>query len=481
MSPLASQIAGRLILNCVRRVLLGALVVSFLLSPGAVSAAGVGVDSDGNRTSRISDDSIPELDVKSFPTRPSPILELGNPFLASGNIRKGIELPGGAIWQPSLVVFGTYRNAFQSFRFADETHSEWANRLDLFANLQLSGSERFLIGFRPLDEEGRFTSYQFESGAIGDASGWNNEINSEVTTAFFEGDLGEMFPTLDTADTRNLDLGFAVGRQPLNYQEGLLLNDIVDAIGVTRNTLLPTGGSDLQATFIYGWDNVHRNDNRRGQDQKLYALVFAADYPSTTLNADFIYIDDQEGRSDGFFWGLSDVRRIGHYNVSTRLLGSHALKEESPAVSNGNLIFVEVSWTPPWTHDHVYVNGFVAIDEFASASRDPSSGGPLGRTGILFRNAGLGRSIGALDTRATQTIGGALGYQWFISPVRNQVIFELGMRLDESERTNRSIGAGVRYRHVFGQHVLINIDGFTALNSSTENNFGLRAEMRLEF
>ena len=162
MTPLASKMERRLILSCVRRALPCALVLGFALGQGAVSAAGVGVDSEGNRTSRISDDSIPELDVESFPSRPSPILQLGNPFLASGNIRKGIELPGGAVWQPSLVVFGTYRNAFQSFRFEDETHSEWANRLDLFANLQLSGSERFLIGFRPLDEEGRFTSYQFD-------------------------------------------------------------------------------------------------------------------------------------------------------------------------------------------------------------------------------------------------------------------------------------------------------------------------------
>jgi hypothetical protein len=52
------------------------------------------------------------------------------------------------------VLFGTYRTAIQTFEDGTERYSEWANRLDMFANLQLSGTERVLIGMRPFDSNG---------------------------------------------------------------------------------------------------------------------------------------------------------------------------------------------------------------------------------------------------------------------------------------------------------------------------------------
>lgn len=461
-----------------------ALGVALGLNASLTLAAGGSVGPDGERTSRISDASVYHIDPLDFPQRPKPILELGNDFLGPGNIGRGWELPTGAVWQPSLVVFGTYRTAVQSFDDGNEVFSEWANRADLFANLQLSGSERFLVGIRPLDKEGEFTAWRFEPDGTGaNERGWNDELNTEIVTAFFEGDFSEIFPNLDPNDTRRLDYGFAIGRQPLVYQEGLLINDAVDAIGVTRNTLLPTGGSDLQVTFLFGWGDVHRNNNLEIANNKLFGLNFAADYRASTLNADFFYVDDRSGTSDGFFWGLSDVRRVGHYNLSTRLLGSQALDEESDIVRDGTLLFAEVSWVPAWTDNHVYVNGFLAIDEFTSAARGPATGGPLGRTGILFQAIGLGRYGAPLGNQAEQSFGGAFGYQWFISPVVNQVIFEVGFRqsTDSAFEDQDAVAGAVRYRHVLGQHMVAQFDVFTAINSNRGNSSGARVELRVEF
>ena len=111
--------------------------------------------------------------------RPQPLLELGNPFQASGPIRSGFRLPSGAVWQPSLWVFGTYRTALQVFDNGNEVFSEWANRLDLFANLQLTGTERILIGVRPLDQDGRSSGYRFSPR---DADGWEDALNMRLTT-----------------------------------------------------------------------------------------------------------------------------------------------------------------------------------------------------------------------------------------------------------------------------------------------------------
>jgi len=463
--------------------LLPSLVLGLSLSwTGIVSAAGGSTGANGERTSRISDESVAELDLEGMPRRPNAILELGGDFLGAGNIGKGIELPTGAVWQPALLVFGTYRTALQSFHANNDTTSEFANRLDLFANLQLSGSERFLLGLRPLDEDGRFTSYQFEPDNGGpDDTGWNDESNYEVSTFFFEGDFGEIFPNLDREDTGSTDVGFVVGRQPVNYQAGLLINDRIDAIGVTRNTLLPKGGSDLQVSFMYGWNEIHRGNNVEIENQNLYGVFVSADTPKATQNFDFIYVQDRNGDTDGFFWGVSDVRRIGHYNLSSRIVGSQALEKESAAIQDGTLVFGELSWTPPWTDNNIYINAFAGIDNFRSAARDPSAGGPLGRTGILFSAIGMGRYGAPLGNTADNSVGGAVGYQWFINPIVNQFIFEVGSRKGTKSGDDTSVAAGVRYRHVFGQHMVAQFDLFGALNESRSDAYGGRLELRVEF
>lgn len=447
----------------------------------STSAIAAGSGKKGERTSRISLESVSRFDFDSIPERPKPILELGNDFLGPGNIRPGWELPSGAVWQPSLVVFGTYRTALQTFYQNDRKVTEWANRLDVFANLQLSGSERFILGIRPLDEDGQFTSYQFEPDEPGDKSGFNDAYNHEVTTFFFEGDFGEIFPNIDPSDRARTDLGFAIGRQPLNLQDGMLINDNVDSIGITRNTLLPKNGSDLQVTLFYGWNDVHRDDNIEGDNHKLWAIAFALDRRKSTNNFDIVYIDDPDGKSDGVFWGFSDVRRVGHLNLSTRVLGSHALNDESSAVSDGNLLFAELSWSPAWTHDHVYTNLFVGVEEYASAARGPATGGPLGRTGILFQAVGLGRYGAPLGNRADNAIGIAFGYQKFFDPVVNQIIFEIGSRRDTEEERSTAMAMGIRYRHVISSHIVLQADAFGALNNDRGEDFGVRLEMRVEF
>jgi nitrate/TMAO reductase-like tetraheme cytochrome c subunit len=64
--------------------------------------------------SRLTDQVIP-LQPERFPRRPKPFLELGNAFLNSGKLDRGIRLPTDAVWQPSFTAWGTYRSAMQSF------------------------------------------------------------------------------------------------------------------------------------------------------------------------------------------------------------------------------------------------------------------------------------------------------------------------------------------------------------------------------
>ena len=58
------------------------------------------------------------------------------------------------MWQPRLWSYFIFRTALQSFDnggAATEPEFEWANRLDLYVNLQLTGTEKIFLGLRPLD------------------------------------------------------------------------------------------------------------------------------------------------------------------------------------------------------------------------------------------------------------------------------------------------------------------------------------------
>lgn len=292
-------------------------------SPPADGAPQGGDDhAHGAKDHGYSDRPIP-LREDLVPDRPKPLLELGDPFLGTGPIGEGFTLPTGAVWQPSFLLFGTYRTAIQTFNTGDETFSEWAQRLDLFGNLQLSGTERVLIGIRPLDQNGNFTGYYFEpDGARLDE--WESELNARITHLFFEGEFGEIFPSLDPGDSKELDLGFSVGRQPLFYQEGMLINDRVDSVGITKNNILLPGLTNLQMTLLYGWNEIHPGNNRPGRfnsenkSSHLFGFFSEIETRKTTLNFDVVYVYDDD-QDDALYLAASAVQRFGQVNTASTL------------------------------------------------------------------------------------------------------------------------------------------------------------------
>jgi hypothetical protein len=425
----------------------------------------------------LSDEVIP-YDPGKLVERPNALLELGGDYLGTGPIGSSFELPGGAIWQPSLLVFGTMRSAVQSLNNGVQTNSEWANRLDLFANLQLSGTERIVVGIRPLDEESASSGYQFEPS---DSDGWLNAFDDQIETLFFEGDFGELLPFLDPYDFSVLDVGFSVGRQGLLVQDGLLIDDNrIDGVGITKNTIRLPGVTNLLVTGFFGWNEIHRDDNLEDSSAKLYAIFSEADTYNHTLNLDLIYVDAESETGDGIYGGLSTIQRIGKLNTSFRVMGSHSLDEETTQVSDGVLLFSEFSFTPTGTEDIAYADLFWGIQEFASAARGVQSGGPLGRTGILFASVRLGRYVAPISNRADDAAGFAAGYQLFSKDMRKQVIFEIGGRQNTEGRAQGVLGFGSRGQIAVGRHLLFILDGFVAVQEAKDPSYGGRLEFQVK-
>ena len=134
----------------------------------------------------------------------------------------------------------------------------------------------------------------------------------------------------------------------------------------------------------------------------------------------------------------------------------------------------------------MYFNMFWGIDEFSSASRDPTVGGPLGRHGINFAAVGLGRYLAAIPNRVDKSYGFALGYQWLFDDRRKQVIVELGSRHFTEETgfgvTGNDVASlAARYQQAMGQHTILRFDVFGALIESGPEGYGARVELLYTF
>ena len=481
-------------LGCV----LGA-VVAIAVTLGNSTPAWAGLYPLGETTGvpRLSDTPVPYAVV---PERPALPVELGCKFLGNGPLPDPIELPGGAVWSPCLWVFGTYRQAVQTFEGVGPRGraSEWVHRLDVFANVQLTSTEKCIVGLAPLDNNraNKFTRVTIDSDR--EKKGGHSE-GVYLRTAFCEGDFGSLFPNLDPKGTTLIDYGFAAGRQQVIFQEGIMINDFLDAFGVVRNNLHLPGTSNIRTTGLYAWGHIDRGPSstrHRAASPGLFGLFTQVDTTPSTFNIDFLTIQDHDsgplGR-DGYWAGLSATQRswspfdgIGVVNTTYRVNVSIADGPDTAQVADGVLLSAEVSWTPHSSDDIVYVNSFGGIDRYTQASREPIAGGPLAPLGINFAGAGLGNHLSELSNFNTQVVGGVMGYQAFWDNHRRNLVLEFAGVVD-----TRGGGAGqpgfdgaafsVQFQQAIGQHVQLQIDAFRSYLEDTPDGSGGRLEMLFQF
>ena len=419
--------------------------------------------------------------------RPHLFIEAGDFFLDSGKLYEGFEVPIlGAVWQPRLWSYMISRTAFQSFDNhapGTERETELANRTDLYVNLQLTGTEKILLGLRPFDNNrpDRFTRHTFD----GASDGTTNELNVDAETLFFEGDLGSLIPNLDPAGITLLDFGFTVGRQPITFQEGILINDTIDSIGFVRNNLVFPGTSNLRIHGMAAWNRLDRNDRFRGVESNMFALFGFADTPVSTFNLDTIYVDDN-GRGDAFYVGASAIQRLrglGGISSAFRINSSFALEDEigGNVIGDGILLTAELSSLVVESEDIVYFNTYVGIDNYTQAGREAIVGGPLANTGILFASPKLSTHSAEINPFTDDVIGFALGYQAFYDNTRRNIIFEISGRKDTNGGETDALGVGFQLQQAVGRYVQITAESFYTIQSSENDDSGMRLELQLVY
>ncbi len=466
-----------------------------------------------------------------LPRPPLLLGEFGEKFLGQETIQPGHQLPGGAVWRPALWIFGSNRLgvSYRNDRFAPGSapgapaaqgrkFGSVVNRLNLFSQLNLTGTEHVLIALRPTDQEvgnrplltGReYSSYFWRESTVPGGQSFSSlsGTNLDFQSAYFEGQFDEIFPFLDPHDTRFLDYGFSVGRQAMSFQRGLMANeDMIDAVTVTRNTIYGKGNLNMRVTGIFAWNRLTRitppvtpggEITGPDTDAKMYAIITESDFSKATVNFDVGFVDDPDpAHGDLLVVGASSTQRlVGYhntYNTRFHMLASFATDGEQnssiirPAGTQANisgqgqLFFSQVSWTPHESEDLIYWNTFVAVDQFTSLTRAPQTG-PLGDTGILFAGGGLGLYGPAITTLSTSAAGGSLGYQMFFDTKTKQLIWELGIR-NGKDADDLEGAVGFQYQQAIKQNWIFLTTGFLSGRQNTPGlSQGIRTELQLLF
>jgi hypothetical protein len=487
-----------LVLDNFRVKLLGAVTSLALVLPAGASYAEskepFSIFPLGQRTGvvKLKDEYVPFKPVEALPVRPSlmieyPSAEDGGAFLGVGNLGKGFKVPLiGAFWQPRLWGYMISRTAFQSFDNpspAVKRETEIANRTDLYINLQLTGTEKILLGLRPFDnnEPGRFTRYALS----GEEDGFKNELNADIETLFFEGDLGSLFPVFDEAGIKPIDLGFTVGRQNLFFQKGMLISDTVDMIGFVRNNAVLKGASNLRISGMYSWnrlDNVEPGTvGGTDTDPEMFGLFTAIDFSKSTVNVDVIYVnDDGSANADGLYLGLSSIQRID--GISTAFRMNSSLGKSNGTTGNGTLLSAEVSHIVPGSDDIWYVNPYVGIGNFTQAGREAINGGPLGNLGILFASPNLSLYGAEINPFVNDVAGVSMGYQAFWDNHKRNMILEFSSKHDYDGRGFDSYGLGFQVQQKVGQYVQLTFEGYAVKNTENQDDtVGGRFEVQVVY
>ena len=446
---------------------------------------------------RLSDMPLPFLETEDLPPRTGPIIELGRGINETGPVSPGIEMPWGAVWQPALWIYGSQRVAVLSTDGNRRTRpggdlTEVATRMDLFANLQLTGTERVQAHLRPMDAGGRFTGRTISPSSTD--SEFDSHWDADFETLFFEGDLGEMFPRLDPHDRGSRDFGFAIGKFPVEFQNGYMVRDEMTAVGLTKTHIQMEGSSGVRLTGLWAFDHVNRFNNSPDKgDVDLFGLFAEGDFPWGLLEVDVAGVDADRDRGRQINAGAGWTGHSAGGNYSMHANFSRYFDPPQSWYESGSLLVLGYSTEVGFRRDILYANGYWAEGDFRRlASSGPP---PLGPVGLSFAGVGLGGYRPALWSRPLDSAGFAVGMQTFFAESAANWAVEVGHRLDldKGDTFGNTSGTALttRAQYKFAERFLLQLDAYYAIHGhdakghqdaeNDDDSAALRLELRVNF
>ena len=358
-----------------------------------------------------------------------PVVELGYPLYDAGALPEGMSFPFGQkdLSRPELLVYGDWRTAIAWNDLGKTSTAQLATRINLDVNLQLTGTERFHMFFQPLQQNGQFTHFQF-AGNNG-PNKFNNDLNVNPVTVFFEGDAGAILAGW-TDEYKSFDLPFGVGKMPLFFQNGIWFNDapIGGAFTIPAKNSPMLDISNMDVTFFGEADNVASNAIRSPSGAldihaaRLYGFHTEIERHEGYIEFGYGYTDDTRPNS-GFSYHNVTAAFTKRYwyavSNSIRFIGNFGQHPDNgaPKTADGYVFLVENSLITSLPSTFVpYFNGWFGHHRPQALARDPGTGGILLNTGINFETDGL---TGFPNSTTAPTTPGAARSGWNICSASN--------------------------------------------------------------
>jgi hypothetical protein len=435
----------------------------------------------------------PQLELQTYTGKLAvetqrPWVEWWRPFYTGGMYEPGVPVFSDVnLLQPSFLVYGDYRTAVGIHRDQGQHIRNWAHRLNLDMDLRLTGTERFHLFTGPLDHNGRFTRLDFSDNDVE----FEEELDFQADTAFFEGDLGAITGSL-IGDDAPFDLPFTCGLVPLLYQNGIWMEDAIAgfALGTPWKHNRELNISNFEATFFAGFNQVtspaFQNDNN---DAGVYGTAWFLEAYQGYIEADYAYLDDFDNLGRSYHnAAIAYTRRyFGRISNSIRLIGN--VGQSGPAntrTADGGLLLFENSLISSKPSNVVpYWNFFVGSGRPQSVARAGNAGGILRNTGINFETDAL-TGYPTLNATGANAYGGAIGVNVLSADFRQQWIGEFAALDTYGDPLLKAVAGpqyalGTRYQRAINNRSIWRIDFMNGWIDRGSDIYGMRTEFRWKF
>ncbi len=417
-----------------------------------------------------------------------PWVEWWRPFYTGGMYSPAIPVMSNVNpLTPSFLVYGDYRTGVGVHRNNGAPVRSWANRLNLDMDMRFTSTERFHLFTGPLDHNGKFTRLDFSDGNVK----FVEELDAQVDTAFFEGDLGAMTGGVLGMDAP-FDLPFTCGLVPLLYQNGIWMEDAIAGVAFGSPWRHSRGlkWSNFDATFFAGFNQVtspaFQNDNNAAS---VYGTAWFIEAYQGYIEADYAYLDDLDAQGRSYHnAAIAYTRRyFGRISNSVRLIGNAGQQgARVDRSADGGLLLVENCWISALPSTVVpYSNFFVGYGRPQSVARAVGAGGILRNTGINFETDGL-TGFPTLDATGANSYGVATGVNLLAADFRQQLVLEFAAldtygdpRLSSAKGAQYAIGT--RWQRALSNRSIWRIDLMNGWFDNAPDIYGTRTEFRWKF
>src|SRR5690606_31108847 len=109
-------------------------------------------------------------------------------------------------------------------------------------------------------------------------------------------------------DSSRLDYYISVGRQPLSFQDGLLIDeDAIDMVGLTRANMRIGRLVNTRIAGVFGWGDIDRpagGVNLHDGSALLFGLFTETDTRTRTVELDALFVTADDSTGSGVYGGV---------------------------------------------------------------------------------------------------------------------------------------------------------------------------------